>query len=212
MKIYVRAAVKDLGDESSYVRHDIASDPNTRQQVLLQLSQDTDPYVLGGLLANPNLSHEILEQLASSRLSSVRYSLASNSRTPSDILDKLAFDEDWEVRGAVIGNWNTQADTLIALFSENDASNAMAFAHNPNTPSYILSKLIGMGADTEDNCFICFEIMYNPNVTSEIIREIVNFNNGDLINYTEAGNNLREAIILHPKTPEDVRQYVEGLE
>jgi len=212
MKRYIYSAIVNLGDEPREVRYEVAKNPNTRLDELSQLAQETDPFVLGGLISNPNLPREIYEQLANSRLSNVRYGLANSLYTPSDILEQLSLDEDWEVRVAVADNPNTPSDVLFSLSREGSAAMAFNLARNPSTPSYILGDLIGLGNDVEDNCYICFELLDNPNVTPELIRKIATFANGVYLqNETSMCRPLLNAIIDHPKTPADIREYAEAL-
>ena len=212
MKRYIYSAVVDLRDEPREVRHDIACNPSTRFDELYQLSQEEDPFILGGLISNPNLPHEIYEQLVNSRLSNIRYGIASSPNTPPDILEQLSLDEDWEIRVAVADNPNTPSVVLFSLFHEGSAEMAYNLARNPSTPSYILGDLLGMGNDVEDDCYIGFELLDNPKVTPEIIRKIATYDNGVLLqNETSMCRPLLNAIIDHPKTPEDIRKYAEGL-
>jgi hypothetical protein len=80
---------------------------NTSQETLDRLANDESSYVRCEVAINPNTPPETLERLAGDKDSDVRCYVAWNPNTPTEILELMANDGDYWVRRGVAGNPNT---------------------------------------------------------------------------------------------------------
>ena len=107
-------------DEDSYVRYEVAKNPNTPIDILTKLAEDENSDVRWGAIRNPNTPADILRELAEDKEWYVRYEVTRNPNTTVDILAKLAEDEDWSVRQAVADNSRTPVEILMKLAEDKD--------------------------------------------------------------------------------------------
>ena len=117
MKRYIKAAIKSMSEEDLDTQRRIASDPNTRTEVLRSMA-DTNEYF-------------------------IQLDLAANPHTPTDILDQFTDFRKYSshVRGAVAANPSTPRDTLYKLITLGDPIVYRALADNPNTPIDLLDVI-----------------------------------------------------------------------
>ena len=80
MKRYIKSVTLDVSDDDILTRLAVARDPNTRSEILGQLSWDYNP--------------------------SVREAVAENLNTPEEVLRRLTSDSDpWVVKDAMATLW-----------------------------------------------------------------------------------------------------------
>jgi len=77
-------------DKNLRARVEVAANPNTPEDTLANLAQDTDIRVRGNVAANPNTPVDVLRDLAKDNEESIRGIVGSNSNTPDDLLRELA--------------------------------------------------------------------------------------------------------------------------
>jgi hypothetical protein len=100
-----------------------------------------DVHVRRVVAGNPNTPEQVLGRLAEDSISIIRRHVAENPRTPSEILRRLAADTDLDVRLAVAENSNTPQDTLSLLAIDNNVDVRYGVAENPHMPEKILVAL-----------------------------------------------------------------------
>ena len=64
MKRYVKSVTLDVSDDDILTRLAVARDPNTRSEILGQLSWDYNPSVREAVAENPNTPEQVLKRLA----------------------------------------------------------------------------------------------------------------------------------------------------
>lgn len=104
------------------------------EEVCERMSNGEYRYVRHDVASNPNTPVAILEKLSEDKWWGVRCAVASNPNMPVDILERLSNDKDWSVRSAVAKNQNTPVDILITLSEDKNEYVRRAVATNPNTP------------------------------------------------------------------------------
>ena len=78
----------------SYVRREVASDPETPFSLLESLARDPDPGVRSGAAANPSTSRALLELLADDPDPHVRAAVTANSSAPMSLREQVASRRD----------------------------------------------------------------------------------------------------------------------
>jgi hypothetical protein len=95
--LYINTSQETLdrlaNDESSYVRCEVAINPNTPPETLERLADDKDSDVRCYVALNPNTSPEILELMANDKNYYVRWHVARNPNTPQYIKTYLKIKE-----------------------------------------------------------------------------------------------------------------------
>ncbi|GAJ25006.1 unnamed protein product, partial [marine sediment metagenome] len=79
-------------------KKDLAENPNTPVEVLVELSEDEDSSVRRSVAKNLNTPVEVLVKLSKDKAGYVRYFVAFNPNTPVEVLVELSEDEDSGVR------------------------------------------------------------------------------------------------------------------
>lgn len=182
MKIYIRAAIKDVLDEDSRVLERIARDPRTRPEVLDKIARSRiktaedhqwNPYLLLDLLDNPKISTDTLNYL---------YPIVSRTGGMADGYVPM------------IARHPNVSNALIHKLA-NDPNIRVVFAvlNNPNVPSDILENLV---ATTKDDR-ILREIAGLPTTSPDLLRKLAKMTRRDVA-YVVAEN---------PNTPKDVIDY-----
>ena len=173
MKLYIRAAISEINNESDEDRQDIALNPNTPVEVLEQLSDDKSTAVRICLLCNPALPDYLIDKLLSTDdiilleqvavcmsappkiltilgdhwRNLIRSRVAWNPYTPASVLRKLSDDDNIGVRANVAGNKNTPTDILEKLSVDSDVEIRAHIAENLSTPISILQRLFAEDDD-----------------------------------------------------------------
>ena len=106
------------------------------------------------LASDPNTPPEVLDELAYHEEWQIRFDVAQNPRAPVSALEKLENDED-NCIGAVIFYANVRENNTGAI--------PYAIALNPNTPAFLLEKLIARNLPILDSY-----IAANPNTTQRL--------------------------------------------
>ena len=95
--------LRELAQQES-LHWEIAYNPSTPEDVLLELAASTDPEVRTNVAENPGLGASALQQLAQDQSPEVREVAARHPATPMEAMARLAVDPDEGVRQAVTKN------------------------------------------------------------------------------------------------------------
>lgn len=155
-------------DSNVTIRRAVASNPNTPERVLEELSEEFPEQVT----ANPVFDLLLLENPDSMF---IKLSLARSLNTSRDKLVRLIDDENKDIRNAAIANSNIDSEILeklIERFKDSWQSNYinLAIAKNPNASSEILDKLLDRYTIHDDE--IRSQIVRHKNASSEILDKI----------------------------------------
>ena len=130
MKRYIKTAVADVNAEEYDVHHSIASDPNTRPDVLrhlVDLYTDGRPGepVLYAVAQNPNTPEDCLARLMDIHNYTLTLNLVWNPNLPSSLLDKLAdrypkYGEN--IVSYILEHPNTDIQTMLKIYDNYDYS------------------------------------------------------------------------------------------
>lgn len=89
MKRYISSAVKDLSDESLYVRYSEAGS-SVRGDILARLAEDTDERIRNKVATNPHTPIAVLEKLAKDPYTLVRRGVLINPSAPAKLVLETA--------------------------------------------------------------------------------------------------------------------------
>ena len=114
MKRYIKSTIASiLEDNDLPYLQEVAADPNTDVNVLLELARRQDLWAT--LACNPNTPLELLEDFAKSDKSYVLFGLVSNPNTPLAILKMIFPTGDYYVDHALVQHPNLDSSTLIDM-------------------------------------------------------------------------------------------------
>jgi len=166
MKLYVRAAVRNILDEDEEIQQEIAENPSTSKEVLAELAKSNYSIVLRRVLEHPNIDPNILDATVDSLIDSDHYSsqilhalggAASNSSAMDSTLIKLA--------KCVMDHWYSDVQYVY-----------IPLLKNPNTPAEALDILIN--EQTHNVHSITDKLISHPNVTLDILKKLLVVDNG----------------------------------
>lgn len=197
--------IKKLMEMGGVEKIGVAENPSINVKVLEELSNDDNPYVRICVARNPNTPSKLLKKLYDDvisgqydkilhnyRLSPYRLynnddvlaNIASHANTPKAIINSLS--EKFPI--SVLKNPNVSPDLmnslLIRLSDEHDPHARLTVARCVNTPTSILMKLVDaiikLPKITLSDVNVLTAIIFNQNVTREILEKLSTINN-DLI-------------------------------
>ena len=152
MKLYIRADITDITEESDSVRWETADNPRTRPTTLARLAHDPFENVRVCVASNPNTPEKILKEMVDDDYSVVR-SLLSNPKLPADCIKSIYQDT------SLYDVWTGWArDSLLEHI-----------AMHPNTPVYILQDLCDPAVAKAD---IRYAIASNLNTPAEALTRL----------------------------------------
>lgn len=149
MKRYIRAKIVNLLDEDYDTLRDIALDPDTDHDTLMQLANTTG--AAWDVVKNPNLSEDILNVLADNEIRGIRHYVVLHPRVTSEILDKIL---DTELKSASIG----YLSDYITIFKD--------IINSPKVTEDMLWKI---AKDTTISPLIKTYIYTSPSATDDLI-------------------------------------------
>ena len=128
-------------------KENLASDPNTAEEVLRQLAKDDYWNVRYPLALNPNIPVGLLRDFVRDGDNRLKRFVASNPNTPEDILRKLAVNKDSLVRYYVAGNPNASSNLLVMLFGyekslKEPSVNVMIALHKHDKLPYVAKVIL----------------------------------------------------------------------
>lgn len=179
--------------ESWEARAEAASGPNVTEEDLLQFALDSNVMVRCAVAKNQGTPAHILFFLSNDKSFDVRKHVASNAQSDAKILKKLYADDYSVVRSRAVKNKNTPLESVPSIIQD-DFELKKELVISTETPTYILNFLardpninIRFLASTHPNTTsdILFHLskdddwwprygcLQNPNVTKEIVRNLV---------------------------------------
>ena len=199
MKIYIRAAVRDVLDESKDAQLAIINDPHARLRPadFLRLAKSRYADVKAIVAKRPDTPPEILDKLAKDKTITVRKAVCENPNVPLDTMIRLLHDDHDEVcRHA---HWNTSfidsltPEALTRLAEDKWPSVRRIAAEHKNTPPEVLAKL------TQDpHEWTAKVALKNPNTPEDAL---VRFSEG--VSFTNTSDRV-SALVCNPSTPSAV--------
>jgi hypothetical protein len=187
---------KLAGDRSLEVRLNVAKNPHTAKEILEDFVTNPDDRFMKAVASNPNAPIPILKWLANYKNFKVREIVANNPSTPKSCLARLANDEYASVYHAVFTNPVIPRKWLVKAFFKrrHDGTIRHALAKNHQTPLEILKILC-----YDFNQLTAYEVLRNPNLSSDFIGKIFDKNLPDY---------FIEAVTSNPKTPPEIIQNI----
>ncbi len=153
------------------IKEKLAKNPNTPQDILLELSLDENIEILYGLCDNENASSEMLDNLSKSRYKFLKVYIAKHSnalpKTLIYIYENMDEENEKYIKKALAQNPNTPQYILIELSNSKKINESLAL--NSNTPIDILRDLSKF-----DDEKIILNLLYNKSTTSDILEYIAN--------------------------------------
>lgn len=154
MKRYIRAKIVNLLDEDYDTLRDIALDPNTDHDTLLQLANTTG--IAWDVVKNPNLSEDILNVLADNEIRGIRHYVVLHPKVTSEILNKIL---DIELKSASTG----YLSDYVTIFKD--------IINSPKVTEDMLWKI---AKDTTISPYIKTYIYTSPSTTDGLIEYLHN--------------------------------------
>ena len=108
-------------DDDTYVREEVARNPNTPPETLLQLAQPHQTWYTRWCVAkNPSACVEALTLLSYDDIEDIRCMVARRNDVPVDLLRRFAEDDHFFVRMDVVHNSITPMEILADLTHDED--------------------------------------------------------------------------------------------
>lgn len=181
-------------DGDSGVRQSVARNPSTPVEVIEALANDESPAVRGEVMRNPNATLELCEQLALDDHDDVRRAVGLYSRGLTKALENLMIDPAQKVRVSVAANPGATVNILTLLAEDQATDVRQEVARNPNTPERLLAKLA-----TDSASIVRQMVAGNPNSPAEVLSSLARGTDG----------RARERVAANPTTsPEILRDLL----
>ena len=211
----------------SFVRMDVANNPNTSSKTLALLSNETENMnVLYGVARHNNTPTDILDKLSNHPNNDVRKWVAFNKNTSPATLEKLSKDKYWEVKLMIARNHNAPEEILLNYAKSGGGEVMYAIANNPGTSYNVQNEVANYW-----NPAIRETLAQNPNTNEEILKKLSkdkevsvrievaknkNTSDSDLISLTKDQKSLqvRKAAqkTLDKKMQTPVKNFIEDVE
>ena len=160
--------MKDISTRHKNQKLEMLRDPHISDNVLRELSLDSDSQIRCEVINHPNISEDVLREWAKDKTKgnedNRRY-IAYSLKTPVDVLRDLAKDSYWFTRANVARNSNTPQDTLKELSTDKEPTVRSYVAKNPKSSGSILIKVLEYEKRERDpSNFIINDLYKNPNL------------------------------------------------
>lgn len=198
-----------------------ARDPELFKKMLKGHSEEENLAMKKMIIDIPDVSPDVINLLADNPDQELVHSIASNKRSPTEALDKIATialkKHNYGIANAAANSANMRPETLRMLAASLPVNYMHVVASNPNTPADVLLDM-----SRGDNVYTLRGLVYNPNLSTEMIENILNYSNpADILtidmllnkpNITseqvlkifKMGGVLSDRALKHPKLPMDV--------
>ena len=121
----------------------VAENPNCPASILDALAHKSRlEGVLLRIAKHHNVSEDTLLYLSTNYSDAVRYSVVSNANTPLYIIEHMIDDSTDVVRRCIAMDPRISAESLVRLSEDSDVSVVEEVARNPNTPTFVLDRLV----------------------------------------------------------------------
>jgi hypothetical protein len=198
-----------------------ARDPELFKKMLKGHSEEENLAMKKMVIDIPDVSPDVINLLADNPDQELVHSIASNKRSPAEALDKIVTialkKHNYHLANAAANSTNMRPETLRMLAGALPVNYMHVVASNPNTPADVLLDI-----SRGDNVYALRGLVYNPNLSTEMIDNILNYRNPSEIptidmlldkpNITseqvlkifKMGGVLPDRALKHPKLPMDV--------
>lgn len=149
---------EDLNKMPAKDRFNLAENPNTPPELLVNLSKDNVVFVRVGVAGNPNAPPEALVYLSKDSNRAIIEEVARNPNTPPEALVYLSEDRDEFVIVDVAANPNAPPELLVYLSKFDSNVVRAGVARNPNAPPEVL---VNLSKDMDE--FVREYVARNPN-------------------------------------------------
>jgi hypothetical protein len=151
-----------------------ARDPELFKKMMKGHSKEENDAMKQMIIDVPDISPEVLNLLADDAESELIYPIARNERTPPEALDKIVDSalkkHNYYTVNTAVENPNMRPETLRMLAGVLPSNFVGAVAKNPNTPADILLDM-----SRSNNIYALRSLVFNPNLTTEAIENILNY-------------------------------------
>ena len=147
-------------DDVYYVIRKLVKNPNTPSEalkIILETSDADDEEIIKAVLQHPNTSPEVISSLIDESNWDISFEMASSPNTPPEILARLSQHSDDNIIGAVLQNPSTPVEILKKYAQEDKLWWDKYLALNPSTPLDILLKI-----KQKDDYTANFRLSKNP--------------------------------------------------
>ena len=229
MKKYIRAAVKDILDESWSVQYHLADNPATNPQILARLAQSEADDIRIAVSHNPSTPEETLLKLAKDPSFSVKARITDRRSIPDSVLLTLLDDEDTRILRWVLSALMPDDDNPPRVIPSTDVYMKLATHEDreircdiARSAAYIdlpleVQKIL---ARDEDRLVRRDVVLYRENIPAEIV-DMLKDDPDSSVRYAIARDvdgpreyyehfakdpdeGVRKAVIFNPKTPLDI--------
>jgi hypothetical protein len=198
-----------------------ARDPELFKKMMKGHSEEENNAMMNMIIDVPDITPEVLNLLADEPDRSIIYKIAKNERAPAEALDKIVDRSlkrhDYHAVNDAAGSLNMRPETLRMLASALPENFIGTIAKNPNTPADVLLDM-----SRGDNIYALRGLVFNLNLTTEMIENILNYRDPSQITHLEMllnnpnitseqvvkmfnmGGPVVDYAIKHPKLPMDV--------
>ena len=206
------------------LRAAIAMHPNASEELLEELSRDSQAEVKAAVAQNPKTSGEVLARLFTETSGVIRVSLARNPNCPPSILLSLIPEAypSGEMAVALVSQKNLPGEVLLRLLGHLDSQGRRLAASHPNVTTELLSTLC-----RDNDAQVLCEVAKNPK-TSPAALLVLSCNIDVRVRYAVTQNpnapeeallrllrdsqeELRRAAAIHPNTPAEFRALLRRL-
>ena len=197
-----------------------ARDPELFKKMMKGHSEEENLAMKKMIIDVPDVTPDVINLLADNPDQELVYSIASNERSPAEALDKIVTialkKHSYQIVNAAANSTNMRPETLRMLAGALPSNYMNVVAKHPNTPADVLLDM-----SQSDNIYALIGLVFNPNLTTEMIENILNYRNPSQITTLEMlldnpnitseqvvkmfnmGGSVADYAIKHPKLPMD---------
>jgi len=197
-----------------------ARDPELFKKMMKGHSEEENLAMKKMIIDVPDVTPDVINLLADNPDQELVYSIASNERSPAEALDKIVAialkKHSYQIVNAAANSTNMRPETLRMLAGALPSNYMNVVAKHPNTPADVLLDM-----SRSNNIYALIGLVFNPNLTTEMIENILNYRNPSQITTLEMlldnpnitseqvvkmfnmGGSVADYAIMHPKLPMD---------
>ncbi len=197
-----------------------ARDPELFKKMMKGHSEEENLAMKKMIIDVPDVTPDVINLLADNPDQELVYSIASNERSPAEALDKIVTialkKHSYQIVNAAANSTNMRPETLRMLAGALPSNYMNVVAKHPNTPADVLLDM-----SQSDNIYALRGLVFNPNLTTEMIENILNYRDPSQITTLEMlldnpnitseqvvkmfnmGGQVGDYALKHPKLPMD---------
>ena len=206
MKRYIKAAVISFENTPMSVKEHMASDPNTRPEILMELAGHTyySHPMVAALLRNPNITPDVLEKMIRC-VGDDTWSIGEILRHPKTPESAAAYVGHYAssvhaLETLITAYDNLPAELLAELHDHDSPKIRKLVAQHPDTPPNVLTQMA-----TDPSKLVRFWVAQNPNTPETTKRRLAG--DFDDIGGTDYWDE-QEALAKDPRTPSEFLRHL----